>query len=84
MIEKKYIAALVIELVRRFTVIFSLAIIAITIAGMLIGFIEQDMRDVSTLFIFKNGLQYNTILQVAGFSLIIAFFLYYCFPNIYK
>jgi len=74
MIEKKYIAALVIELVRRFTVIFSLAIIAITIAGMLIGFIEQDMRDVSTLFIFKNGLQYNTILQVAGFSLIIAFF----------
>jgi hypothetical protein len=74
MIEKKYIAALVIELARRFTVIFSLAIIAISSAGMIIGFKGQDMRDVSTLFAFKSGLQYNAILQTAGFSLIIAFF----------
>ena len=74
MIEKKDRTALVIDLARRFTVIFSLAIIAISIAGMLIGLNDQDMRDMSTLFLINNGLQYNTIYQVAGFSLIIAFF----------
>jgi len=74
MIDKKYRAALAIELSRRFAVIFSLAIIAMSIAGMLIGHYGQDMRDVSTLFTFNSGLQYSTILQIAGFSLITAFF----------
>jgi len=74
MIDKKYKVALAIELARRFTVIFSLSIIAITIAGLLISVNGRDMRNVSTLFAFNNGLQYNTILQTAGFSLIIAFF----------
>ena len=74
MIEKKYRTALTIEFAQRFTVIFSLAIIAITIAGMLIGLNGQDMRDVSTLFTFNSGLQYSTIIQIAGFSLIIALF----------
>jgi hypothetical protein len=74
MIEKKYRTALAIEFVRRFTVVFSLSIIAITIAGMLIMFYGQDMRGLSTLFMLNSGLQYNTILQVAGFSLIISFF----------
>jgi len=74
MIEKKFIAALAIELARGFTVIFSLTIIAICITGMLIGLNGQDMRDVSTLFLINNGLRYNTISQLAGFSLILAFF----------
>ncbi len=74
MIEKKYRIALVIELAQKFTLIFSLAIIAITIAGMLIGLNGEDMRDVSTLFAFNSGLRYSTILQTAGFSLIIAIF----------
>jgi len=74
MIEKKYWAALVTEFARRFTVIFSLAIIAITIAGMFVGLNGQDMRDISTLFSFSGGLQYSTILQTAGFSMIIALF----------
>jgi len=74
MIEKKYMAAFVTEFARRFAVIFSLAIIAITIAGILVGFNDQDMRGVSTFFAFNGGLQYGTILQTAGFSLIIAFF----------
>jgi hypothetical protein len=74
MFEKKYRVALAIEFVRRFTVVFSLSIIAITIAGMLIRLFGQDMREVSTLFILNSGLQYSTILQVAGFSLIISFF----------
>ena len=74
MIEKKYRVALVIEFARRFTVIFSLSIIAITIAGILITLYGQDMRELSTLFLLNNGLQYNTILQVTGFSLIISIF----------
>jgi len=74
MTKKKYKAALAIELAQKFTVVFSLAIIAITIAGMLIGINGEDMRDVSTLFAFNSGLQYSTILQTASFSLIIAFF----------
>jgi hypothetical protein len=74
MIDKKYRTALAIEFARRFTVIFSLSIIAITISGMLIRLFGQDLRDVSTLFILNSGLQYSTILQVAGFSLIISFF----------
>jgi len=74
MIEKKFIATFAIELARRFTVVFSLTIIAISITGMLIGLNEQDMRDVSTLFLINNGLRYNTISQLAGFSLILAFF----------
>ncbi|GBU27797.1 hypothetical protein R84B8_01338 [Treponema sp. R8-4-B8] len=74
MIEKKYRSALIIEFAQRFTVIFSLAIIAITIAGMLIALNGQDMREVSTLFAFNSGLYYGVILQIAGFSLIISFF----------
>jgi len=41
---------------------------------MLVGISGQDMCDMSTLFSFNSGLQYGTILQTAGFSLIIAFF----------
>jgi len=74
MINKKYRAALVIEFARMFGAIFSLSIIAITIAGMLIGLYDQNMRDVSSLFALGNGLPYSTVLQIAGFALIIAFF----------
>jgi len=81
MIEKKFIAALAIEFTRRFTVIFSLTIIAISIMGMLIGLNGQDMRDVSTLFFMNNGLRYNTISQLVGFSLILAFFLILLFSK---
>ena len=74
MIEKKYRAVLVIEFARMFGAIFSLSIIAITIAGMLVGLYDQNIRHVSSLFTLGNGLQYSTILQIAGFALIIAFF----------
>jgi hypothetical protein len=72
--KKKYKVTLKKEFAQRFTVIFSLAIIAISFAGMLIGLIGEDMHDVSTLFALGNGLQYSTILQIAGFALVIAFF----------
>jgi len=81
MIEKKYIAALVIELARRFTVIFSLAVIAVSVAGILIGLNGENIRDVSTLFTFSGGLRYGTIIQVAGFSLILAFFSFLLFSD---
>ncbi len=74
MIEEKYRAALVIDFVRKFGIIFSLAIIAISIAGMLIELCDPSVRDGSSLFALGNGLQYSSILQIAGFALIIAFF----------
>ena len=72
--KKKYRITLAIEFAQRFTVIFSLAIIAITLVGMLIGLNGDDIRGLSSLFALDNGLQYSTILQTAGFSLIIAVF----------
>jgi len=72
--KKKYRVTLAIEFARRFTVVFTLAIIAITFAGILIGLNDDDLRDVSTLFALGSGLQYSTILQIAAFSLIVAIF----------
>jgi len=74
MIEKKIAAAFVIELARRFSVVFSLSVIAITVAGMLIKLNGQDMSEMSIFFALNSGLQYGVILQTAGFSLILAFF----------
>jgi len=81
MIDKKYTTALAIEFAGRFAVIFSLAIIALTIAGMLIELIGQEIHDVSTLFILNNGLHYGVILQTAGFSFIIDFFSLFLFSE---
>jgi len=74
MIEKQYRIAFLIDLARKFGIIFSLAIIAMSVAGMLVKLNGQDMSEVSTLFAFNSGLQYSTIMQTAGFSLIMAFF----------
>jgi len=74
MIEKQYKNAFLIYLIRRFGIIFSLTIIAMSVAGMLVGLNAQDMSEVSTLFAFNSGLMYSTIMQIAGFSLIMAFF----------
>ena len=72
--KKRYIAALTIEFLRGFGVIFTLAILAMSVAGMLVSHFAQDMDGVSTLFALGNGLHYNTILQIAGFALILSFF----------
>jgi len=74
MIEKQPRTAFFIGLIRRFGVIFSLSIIAISIAGMLIERNGQDMREMSTLFAFNSGLRYSAIMQIAGFSLVMSFF----------
>jgi len=74
MIEKQSKTAFLLGLARGFGVIFSLSIIAISIAGMLIELNGQDISEVSTLFAFDSGLRYSSIMQIAGFSLIMAFF----------
>jgi len=74
MIEKQSKTAFLIGLTRGFGVIFSLSIIAISIAGMLIEHNGQDISEASTLFAYNSGLRYGTIMQMAGFSLIMAFF----------
>ncbi|MDR0286730.1 MAG: hypothetical protein LBI03_03345 [Clostridiales bacterium] len=74
MIKKQNGVAFIIELGRRFFVIFSLAVIAISTAGMVIWHYEQPTSDLSSLFALEGGLRYSSILQLAGFSLIMAFF----------
>jgi len=72
--KKQYRITFLIDWARNFGVIFSLAIIAMTAAGMLIKLNGRDMSELSTLFEFSKGLLYSTIMQIAGFSFIIAFF----------
>ena len=72
--KKRYTAALAMEFFRTFGAIFTMAVLAMSFAGMWIDFYDQDMHEVSTLFTFGSGLSYNSILQIAGFTLIIAFF----------
>ena len=74
MTDKKIKTALLIEFLRGFGTIFSFAIIAMTIAGMSISLLDQEMSEVSTLFSLGSGLPYSTILQLAAFALIISFF----------
>jgi magnesium-transporting ATPase (P-type) len=62
------------QLFRRFCASFCAAIITITITGMILSSSDNPINVTSTLFSFGFGLMYGTILQLAAFSIIIAFF----------
>ena len=72
--KKRYRTALAIELLKMFGAIFTLAILAMTITGMLLNLYVKDMHEMSAMFSLGSGLPYNSILQIAGFALIIALF----------
>ncbi|MCL2764554.1 MAG: hypothetical protein FWD40_04670 [Treponema sp.] len=74
--ETKNVASLIIDLIRYFATIFTLSILAISFAGFLLYYYAPDVQDVSALFATGGAnLPYIVILQIAGFSLILAFFL---------
>jgi len=65
----------VMDLMRNFATIFTLSIIAISLMGSLLVCVTPDVQDISTLFASGGmGLSYSVVLQIAGFSLVLAFF----------
>ena len=68
-------AAFAVKLLRNFGTIFTFSVLAMIFAGMLTARYASYMRDMSTLFALgKAGLSFNTLLQIAAFSLVLAFF----------
>ncbi|MDR0442899.1 MAG: hypothetical protein LBH44_05795 [Treponema sp.] len=63
---------LIVELLRTFLIFFAITILAMSFAGMLVAHFTPDAKDVSALFALGAGLPYSVILQLAGFSFIMA------------
>jgi len=63
------------ELARSFLTIFTMTILAMVFAGLLISRYVPEAQDISTLFALKGaGLPYSGILQIAGLAFILAVF----------
>jgi magnesium-transporting ATPase (P-type) len=63
------------ELLRRFSVIFSLAIVAISVMGFIVGRYSSEARDFSALFVpGKDGLTFNAVFQIVCLSLVMSVF----------
>jgi len=67
-IEKPFI----LELFKTFTTTFTLSVLAISFTGFLVIHFITDKQDIPALF--ASGNTFIVILQIAGFSLIMAFF----------
>jgi hypothetical protein len=63
-----------VELLRTFTSTFTIAVLAITLAGKLLANYSDNTQEIINLFVLGTGLSYNTLFQLAGFSLISAVF----------
>ena len=70
----KKIPFLVAKLLRKFTIIFSLTILVITIVGTFVNQYDTEAGKEIILFALAGALQYEIILQIAGFALIMAIF----------
>ena len=63
------------ELSHFFTIIFSMSILAVVLAGLLVARYFPEAQDISTLFAQQGtGLPFSTILQIAALSVILALF----------
>ena len=75
MYEERSEAPFIVELARYFTIIFTMSILAMVFAGLLIARFAPETHDISTLFALKGiGLPYSAILQLASLSVILAVF----------
>jgi len=65
----------IVELSRHFATIFTMSVLAIVFAGLLIARYAPETQDVSALFALKGmGLPYSVILQIAGMAFMLAVF----------
>ncbi|MDR1868458.1 MAG: hypothetical protein LBQ82_00575 [Treponema sp.] len=61
------------QLLRNTGATFTLTILAISLAGMIVAGLDPNLREVCSLFVLAQfGLAYNAVLQIAGLSVIIA------------
>jgi MFS family permease len=75
MYKERNEAPFIVELSRYFTTIFTMSILAIVLAGVLVARYAPETQDISALFVLKGtGLPYSAILQIAGLAFILAFF----------
>ena len=65
----------IIELLRRFATVFTMAILTMTLSGKFIFWLYPDTQHESALFAFGSGLPYNIILQISVLAFILAIFL---------
>jgi cation transporter-like permease len=66
-------ASYVTQILRNTAAIFTLTVLVISIAGMVFARYDPNLRETSSLFALAPlGLTYNTILQIAGGSVILA------------
>ena len=73
--KEKNEPSFIMDLMRNLATIFTLSILSISLAGLLLTFYAPEGQDISTLFASGGiGLPYNVIFQVAGFSFILAIF----------
>jgi len=74
--KEKNETSLVTDLIRNFLTIFTLSVLAISLAGLLVTQYAPGAWDISELFMYGGiGIPYTVIFQIAGFSLILAAFL---------
>lgn len=73
--EERNGASFVGEVLRIFFIVFSLAVLAISFAGMLLARYAPDAQAGSSIFSLDGaGLPYSTIMQIAAYALIMAVF----------
>jgi hypothetical protein len=75
MYEEQNETPFIVELSRSFTIIFTMTVLAMVLAGVLVARYAPETQDTSTLFVLKGmGLPYNTIFEIACLSVILAVF----------
>ncbi|MCL2834170.1 MAG: hypothetical protein FWD78_13450 [Treponema sp.] len=72
---------LIIELLKNFAAVFTASLVAMSLAGMILSRNIPNADAISTLFAMKNGLSYNSILQITGFSLVITLIAVFLFSG---
>jgi magnesium-transporting ATPase (P-type) len=70
--NEQYKKTFIAMLLHRFCSIFSVTIITISITGIIIA--RYDMQNAGGLFSLESAMMYGTVLQLAAFSAIAAFF----------
>jgi len=86
--ENKHIGmSFLVELLQRFTALFSQAVLIFTVSGMLVARSRYASVTLSLSTLFApdgRGLPYNSILQLAGCSIIIVFFSMLLFSDYFQ